>query len=134
MGWFDEIAADTILVFVSSSSLFLRKRSECPNNNFRRVDRCDNRSEQRGRARRGCRVEGQRQGRNTISEKAENGDVSATMNQKQVSELPNPGNDLTYIVQTAPGVVMNTDVQGGANFSILGMPGFSLSSYHRWHE
>ena len=56
---------------------------------------------------------------------AENGDVSATMNQKQVSELPNPGNDLTYIVQTAPGVVMNTDVQGGANFSILGMPGFS---------
>jgi len=65
---------------------------------------------------------------------AENGDVSATMNQKQVSELPNPGNDLTYIVQTAPGVVMNTDVQGGANFSILGMPGFSLSSYHRWHE
>src|SRR5207244_11259792 len=67
-GWFDEIAADTILVFVSSSSPFLRKRSECPNNNFRRVDRCDNRSEQRGRARRGCRVEGQRQGRNTISE------------------------------------------------------------------
>src|SRR5206468_9604940 len=36
-----------------------------------------------------------------------------------------PGNDLTYVVQTAPGVVMNTDVQGGANFSILGMPGFS---------
>src|SRR2546426_7833791 len=56
---------------------------------------------------------------------AENGDVSATMNQKQISELPNPGNDLTYVVQTAPGVVMNTDVQGGANFSILGMPGFS---------
>ena len=56
---------------------------------------------------------------------AENGDVSATMSQKQVSELPNPGNDLTYIVQTAPGVVMNTDVQAGANFSILGMPGFS---------
>jgi hypothetical protein len=55
----------------------------------------------------------------------ENGDVSSTMNQKQVSELPNPGNDLTYIAQTAPGVVMNTDIQGGANFSILGMPGFS---------
>src|SRR6266516_7552755 len=56
---------------------------------------------------------------------AENGDASATMNQQQISEVPNPGNDLTYIVQTAPGVVMNTDVQGGANFSILGMPGFS---------
>jgi hypothetical protein len=56
---------------------------------------------------------------------AENGDVSATMNQKQISEVPNPGNDLTYIVQTAPGVIMNTDAQAGANFSILGMPGTS---------
>jgi hypothetical protein len=52
---------------------------------------------------------------------AENGDASATMNQKQISEVPNPGNDLTYIVQTTPGVVMNTDVSG-SNFSILGMP------------
>lgn len=65
---------------------------------------------------------------------AENGDVSATMSQKQISEVPNPGNDLTYIVQTVPGVVMNTDSQstggiqnGAPNFSILGMPG---SSYH----
>lgn len=56
---------------------------------------------------------------------AENGDVSTTMSSKQISEVPNPGNDLTYIVQTAPGVVMNTDMQGGANFSILGMPGTS---------
>src|SRR5438132_8383877 len=56
---------------------------------------------------------------------AENGDVSATINQKQISEVPNPGNDLTYIVQTAPGVVMNTDMQGSSNFSILGMPGNS---------
>jgi hypothetical protein len=55
----------------------------------------------------------------------ENGDVSTTMNQKQISELPNPGNDLTYIAQTAPGAVMNTDMQGLANFSILGMPGNS---------
>jgi hypothetical protein len=55
----------------------------------------------------------------------ENGDVSATMDQKQISEVPNPGNDLTYIVQTTPGVVTNTDFQGSANFSILGMPGTS---------
>ena len=55
---------------------------------------------------------------------AENGDSSDTVNQKQISELPNPGNDLTYIVQTTPGVVMNTD-QGSGNFSILGMPSFS---------
>src|SRR5215469_1999631 len=58
---------------------------------------------------------------------AENGDVSATLNQKQISEVPNPGNDLTYIVQTAPGLVMNTDVPNstGMNFSILGMPSTS---------
>ncbi|MGA7924390.1 MAG: carboxypeptidase-like regulatory domain-containing protein, partial [Candidatus Sulfotelmatobacter sp.] len=56
---------------------------------------------------------------------AENGDVSTTMNQKQISEVPNPGNDLTYIAQTAPGAIMNTDMQGGVNFSILGMPGTS---------
>jgi len=65
---------------------------------------------------------------------AENGDVSTTMNQRQISEVPNPGNDLTYIAQTAPGVIMNTDSQntggiqaGVPNFSILGMPGSSYS-------
>jgi len=55
---------------------------------------------------------------------AENGDASATIQQKQISEVPNPGNYLTYTVQTTPGVVMNTDVPNapGMNFSILGMP------------
>ena len=59
---------------------------------------------------------------------AENGDVSTTMNQLQISEVPNPGNDLTYIAQTAPGAIMNTDTIGAfyfGNFSILGMPGTS---------
>jgi hypothetical protein len=56
---------------------------------------------------------------------AQNGDVSATVNKTQISEVPNPGNDLTYIVQITPGVVMNSDVQGGSNFSILGMSGTS---------
>jgi len=56
---------------------------------------------------------------------SENGDVSTTMNQKQISEVPNPGNDLTYIAQTAPGMVMNVENQFGANFSSLGMPGTS---------
>ena len=59
---------------------------------------------------------------------AENGDVSTTMNQLQVSQVPNPGNDLTYIAQTAPGAIMNTDTIGIGylgNFSILGMPGTS---------
>jgi hypothetical protein len=56
---------------------------------------------------------------------AENGDVSTTISQKQISEVPNPGNDLTYIAQTAPGAIMQTDFQAGANFSILGMSGMS---------
>ena len=59
---------------------------------------------------------------------AENGDVSTTMDQQQVSEVPNPGNDLTYIAQTAPGAIMNTDAigfGGSGNFSLLGMPGTS---------
>ncbi len=61
---------------------------------------------------------------------AENGDVSTTMNEKQVSEVPDPGNDLTYVAQTAPGAIMNTDtINNGNNYlgnvSILGMPGTS---------
>jgi hypothetical protein len=57
---------------------------------------------------------------------AENGDASTTMSARQISEVPNPGNDLTYIAQTAPGAIMNTDTIGvgySGNFSILGMPG-----------
>src|SRR5215831_14165509 len=34
---------------------------------------------------------------------AENTDVSTTMSPLQVSVVPNPGNDLSYIVQTSPG-------------------------------
>jgi len=60
---------------------------------------------------------------------ADNGDVSITMSQTQISELPNPGNDLTYIAQTTPGAIMATDNArtggGGGNFSSLGMPGTS---------
>jgi len=56
---------------------------------------------------------------------AENGDVSTTINLLQVSQVPNPGNDLTYIAQTAPGAIMNTEAGGLGNVSILGMPGTS---------
>jgi len=55
---------------------------------------------------------------------AESGDFSTAINREQVSDLPNSGNDLTYIAQTASGVVMNTD-GGAGNFSSLGMPGTS---------
>ena len=49
----------------------------------------------------------------------ENGDTSSTVSRLQVAEVPNPGNDLTFIAQTAPGVIMNT-AGGFPNFSILG--------------
>ena len=55
---------------------------------------------------------------------AESGDFSTGINQEQISNLPNSGNDLSYIAQTASGVVMNTD-GGSGNFSSLGMPGTS---------
>jgi hypothetical protein len=59
----------------------------------------------------------------------DNGDASTTMTEQQISEVPNPGNDLTYIAQTAPGLVMNTDQTGPkitlGNFSSFGMPGSS---------
>ena len=64
--------------------------------------------------------------------KAENGDVSATMNQKQISELPNQGNDLTNIVQLAPGVLMNTDNHFSTALSILECQAFPIST--RWTE
>jgi hypothetical protein len=54
----------------------------------------------------------------------ENADVSTSFSQAQISQVPNPGNDLSYIAQTAPGVVQNT--QGGnGNFSAYGLPATS---------
>jgi hypothetical protein len=48
--------------------------------------------------------------------------LSTTFTLEQVQNLPNPGNDLTFVAQTAPGTVMNT--QGGyGNFSSFGLPG-----------
>ena len=54
----------------------------------------------------------------------ENADVSTNFNQKQISLVPNPGNDLTYLAQTAPGVVQNTQA-GQGNFSAYGLPATS---------
>jgi hypothetical protein len=61
----------------------------------------------------------------------ENADVSTTFSEKQVQNIPNPGNDLTYVAQTAPGVVMNTTTPsngtafGYGNFSSFGLPATS---------
>src|SRR3954467_155979 len=41
----------------------------------------------------------------------DNGNVSTTVSPEIVEEMPNPGNDLSYYMQTAPGATMNT--QGG---------------------
>jgi hypothetical protein len=54
----------------------------------------------------------------------ENGNMATTLNNLQIQNVPNPGNDLSYIAQTAPGVVMNTQA-GYGNFSANGMPGNS---------
>ena len=54
----------------------------------------------------------------------QNADVATNFNQQMIENLPNPGGDITYFAQTAPGVVMNTD-GGNGNFSALGMPGTS---------
>src|SRR5436305_1834522 len=55
---------------------------------------------------------------------AQNGNISTTFTPEKVQLVPNPGNDLSYLVQTAPGAVMNT--QGGyGNDSTFGLPGTS---------
>ena len=54
----------------------------------------------------------------------ENSDLSTTITMQQVQNLPNPGGDITYPIQTSQGVVMNT--QGGnGNSSVFGLPATS---------
>jgi hypothetical protein len=51
----------------------------------------------------------------------ESAEISTEFTQEQIASLPNPGNDLTFIAQTSPGAVMNT--QGGyGNFASFGLP------------
>ena len=54
----------------------------------------------------------------------QNADVATTYNREMLQNSPNPGGDLTYIAQTAPGVVMNTQA-GYGNFVADGMPATS---------
>jgi hypothetical protein len=51
-------------------------------------------------------------------------DLSTQFNLEQLQSVPNPGGDITYVAQTAPGVVMNTTGDYG-NFSAFGLPGTS---------
>jgi hypothetical protein len=54
----------------------------------------------------------------------EDGNISSNFDTRQVENVPNPGGDLTYIAQVAPGVTINTSSGGGfGNFSAFGLPG-----------
>ena len=55
---------------------------------------------------------------------AENGDIQTIFNTTVIQNLPNPGGDLTFYAQLAPGAVMNTS-GGYGNFSIFGLPATS---------
>jgi hypothetical protein len=50
----------------------------------------------------------------------ESAEISTTFNAREISEVPNPGNDLTFVAQTAAGSVMNTGM-GFGNFSSFGV-------------
>ncbi len=50
----------------------------------------------------------------------ETSEVSTTFNARAISEVPNPGNDLSFVAQTAAGSVMNTGM-GFGNFSSFGV-------------
>ena len=55
---------------------------------------------------------------------ADNADLSTSFNQSLVANMPNGGNDITFVAQTAPGVTMA--VAGGyGNFSSYGLPSTS---------
>src|SRR5208282_4893584 len=54
----------------------------------------------------------------------DNPNLADTITETQITELPNPGNDISYIAQIAPGSTMNTQ-SGYGNFSSFGMPATS---------
>jgi len=56
----------------------------------------------------------------------EDANISTSFSAKQVDLLPNGGNDLTAIANTAPGVQINTSSGGGyGNFTAFGLPATS---------
>jgi hypothetical protein len=53
----------------------------------------------------------------------ENANLATTFESFQVENLPNGGQDMTSVAQTAPGVLMNTSQGGGyGNFTAYGLP------------
>ncbi|MFY9912603.1 MAG: carboxypeptidase regulatory-like domain-containing protein [Candidatus Sulfotelmatobacter sp.] len=54
----------------------------------------------------------------------ENANVSTNITPEQIANIPNPGNDLTYYAQNAPGATMNTQA-GYGNSATYGISGTS---------
>ncbi len=55
----------------------------------------------------------------------EDANLTTNFTAQQIAVLPNPGNDLSAVALTAPGVVMNTtggSVFGGGNYEFFGLP------------
>jgi Carboxypeptidase regulatory-like domain len=60
-----------------------------------------------------------------IGIQTEDANLETTFNAQQIAVLPNPGNDLSAVALTAPGVVINTtggSVFGGGNYEFFGLP------------
>jgi hypothetical protein len=56
----------------------------------------------------------------------EDANISSNFDTNEIQNIPNPGGDITYVAQTAPGITMNNSTGGGyGNFSAFGLPGTS---------
>jgi len=55
-----------------------------------------------------------------------NPNTNTTVTSQMIDVLPNPGNDLTYLAQVAPGAIMNTAI-GTGNVEFNGLPATSIS-------
>ena len=56
----------------------------------------------------------------------EDANISSNFDTNQIQNIPNPGGDITYVAQSAPGVTMNSAAGGGyGNFVAFGLPGTS---------
>ncbi|MGC1256761.1 MAG: carboxypeptidase regulatory-like domain-containing protein, partial [Candidatus Acidiferrales bacterium] len=53
----------------------------------------------------------------------EDANITSNFDTQQIQNVPNPGGDLSYIAQTAPGVTINSTGSGYGNFSAFGLPG-----------
>jgi hypothetical protein len=53
----------------------------------------------------------------------EDANISSNFDTQMIQNVPNPGGDITYVAQSAPGVTMNNSTGGGyGNFSAFGLP------------